>query len=86
MSAPQRKKPDAVAEPDVHRRRFRRIENLRETMEQWAPYHFLLMLEALCDFKRRNCVLPVGAQQIEGSLMAHAIRKLWRRRQQALRF
>jgi len=38
-------------------------------MEQWAPYHFLLMLEALRDFRRRNCVLPVGAQQIEGSLM-----------------
>jgi hypothetical protein len=27
------------------------------------------MLEALRDFRRRNCVLPVGAQQIEGSLM-----------------
>jgi hypothetical protein len=40
-----------------------------DTMEQWAPYHFLLMLEALRDFRRRNCVLPVGAQQIEGSLM-----------------
>jgi hypothetical protein len=38
-------------------------------MEQWAPYHFLLMLETLRDFRRRNCVLPVGAQQIEGSLM-----------------
>jgi hypothetical protein len=61
--------PADLAEPDVHRRRFPRIENLRETMEQWAPYHFLLMLEALRDFRRRNCVLPVGAQQIEGSLM-----------------
>jgi hypothetical protein len=27
------------------------------------------MLEALRDFRRKNCVLPVGAQQIEGSLM-----------------
>ena len=61
--------PADLVEPDVHRRRFPRIENLRETMEQWAPYHFLLMLEALRDFRRRNCVLPVGAQQIEGSLM-----------------
>jgi hypothetical protein len=61
--------PADLAEPDVQRRRFPRIENLRETMEQWAPYHFLLMLEALRDFRRRNCVLPVGAQQIEGSLM-----------------
>jgi hypothetical protein len=61
--------PADLLEPNVHRRRFPRIENLRETMEQWAPYHFLLMLEALRDFRRRNCVLPVGAQQIEGSLM-----------------
>ena len=61
--------PADLAEPDVHRRRFPRIENLRDTMRGWAPYHFLLMLEALRDFRRRNCVLPVGAQQIEGSLM-----------------
>ena len=27
------------------------------------------MLEALRDFRRRSCVLPLGAQQIEGSLM-----------------
>ena len=65
--------PADLVEPDVHRRRFPRIENLRETMEQWAPYHFLLMLEALRDFRRRNCVLPVGAQQIEGSLMHQEI-------------
>jgi hypothetical protein len=38
-------------------------------MREWAPYHFLLMLDSLRDFRRRNCVLPVGAQQIEGSLM-----------------
>jgi phage/plasmid-associated DNA primase len=61
--------PADLVEPDVHRRRFPRIENLRDTMREWAPYHFLLMLEALRDFRRRNCVLPVGAQQIEGSLM-----------------
>jgi hypothetical protein len=61
--------PEDLAEPDIHRRRFQRIENLRDRMEQWAPYHFLLMLEALRDFRRRNCVLPIGAQQIEGSLM-----------------
>jgi hypothetical protein len=61
--------PEDLAEPDIHRRRFQRIENLRDLMEQWAPYHFLLMLEALRDFRRRNCVLPVGAQLIEGSLM-----------------
>jgi hypothetical protein len=61
--------PADLVEPDVHRRRFPRIENLRETLREWAPYHFLLMLEALRDFRRRSCVLPVGAQQIEGSLM-----------------
>ncbi len=33
---------------------------------------FLLMLESLRDFRRRNCVLPPGAQQIEGSLMHQA--------------
>ena len=72
--------PADLVEPDVHRRRFPRIENLRETMRAWAPYHFLLMLEALRDCRRRSCVLPVGAQQLEGSLMAHATRKSWRRR------
>ena len=41
-------------------------------MKEWAPYHFLLMLEALRDFRRRNSVLPPGAQQIEGSLMHQA--------------
>ena len=53
-----------VAEPDVQRRRFPSppaIENLRDRMKQWAPFHFLLMLEALRDFRRRNYVLPVGA-------------------------
>jgi hypothetical protein len=38
----------------VHRRRFPRIENMRGTMRAWAPFHFLLMLEALRDFRRRN--------------------------------
>ncbi len=41
-------------------------------MKEWAPFHFLLMLEALRDFRRCNCVLPPGAQQIEGSLMHQA--------------
>ena len=31
------------------------------------------MLEALRDFRRRSCVLPPGAQQIEGSLMHQAV-------------
>ena len=31
------------------------------------------MLEALRDFRRRNCILPPGAQQIEGSLMHQAV-------------
>ena len=56
-----------LKEADVGRRRFPRIENLKEIMATWAPYHFLLMLEALRDFRRRNCVLHPGAQQIEGS-------------------
>ena len=42
-------------------------------MKEWAPFHFLLMLEALRDFRRRNCVLPPGAQHIEGSLMHQAM-------------
>jgi hypothetical protein len=61
--------PAGLTEPDAQRRRFPRIENMRATMREWAPYHFLLMLEALRDFRRMHCVLPVGAQQIEGSLM-----------------
>jgi hypothetical protein len=65
--------PAGLTEPDRTRRRFPRIENLRGTMREWAPYHFLLMLEALRDFRRRNCVLPPGAQQIEGSVMHQAL-------------
>jgi hypothetical protein len=65
--------PAGLTEPDVPHRRFPRIENLRDTMKTWAPFHFLLMLEALRDFRRRNCVLPPGAQQIEGSLMHQAV-------------
>ena len=65
--------PAGLTERDIPRRRFPRIENLRDQMATWAPYHFLLMLEALRDFRRRNCVLPPGAQQIEGSLMHQAV-------------
>ena len=65
--------PADVTAKDVARRRFPRIENLRDQMATWAPFHFLLMLEALRDFRRRNCVLPPGAQQIEGSLMHQAV-------------
>jgi hypothetical protein len=65
--------PADVTEKDVARRRYPRIENLRGLMKVWAPFHFLLMLEGLRDFRRRNCVLPPGAQQIEGSLMHQAI-------------
>jgi hypothetical protein len=65
--------PAGLTEKDIPRRRFPRIENLRDQMAAWAPFHFLLMLEALRDFRRRNCVLPPGAQQIEGSLMHQAV-------------
>jgi hypothetical protein len=59
--------PEGLKEADVTRRCFPRIENLKELMGTWAPYHFLLMLEALREFRRRKCVLPPGAQHIEGS-------------------
>jgi hypothetical protein len=59
--------PAGLVDADVNRRHFPRIENLKERMRAWAPYHFLLMLEALRDFRRQNCVLPPGAQHIEGS-------------------
>jgi hypothetical protein len=65
--------PAGLTEKDVSRRRYPRIENLRDRMKEWAPFHFLLMLEGLRDFRRCNCVLPPGAQQIEGSLMHQAI-------------
>jgi hypothetical protein len=61
--------PAGITEKDVARRRYPRIDNLRDRMKEWAPFHFLLMLEALRDFIRRNKVLPPGAQHIEGSLM-----------------
>jgi hypothetical protein len=64
--------PPGLTEKDVARRRYPRIENLRDRMKEWAPFHFLLMIEALRDFRRCNCVLPPGAQQIEGSLMHQA--------------
>jgi hypothetical protein len=65
--------PPDVTVRDIGRRIFPRMANLRGTMRAWAPYHFLLMLEALRDFRRRDNKLPRGAQQIEGSIMHQAV-------------
>jgi hypothetical protein len=61
--------PEGLTEPDVRRRRFPRIDDIKERIVQWAPYHFLLCLRALREFRKRRCILPPGAQHIEGSLM-----------------
>jgi phage/plasmid-associated DNA primase len=61
--------PEGLTEADVHRRRFPRIDDIKERIVQWAPYHFLMCLEALREFRKLKFVLPPGAQHIEGSLM-----------------
>ena len=51
--ASARRSPPVLPSPMCLARRYPRIENLRDTMAAW-PFHFLLMLEALRDFRRRN--------------------------------
>jgi hypothetical protein len=43
--------PEGLTDPDVARRMFPRMVVLAEL---WAPYHFLMMLESLREFRRQN--------------------------------
>ena len=48
--------------------RLPRIKNLKDRMREWAPYHFLLMVEALREFRSRDEILPPGAQAAAGPI------------------
>jgi hypothetical protein len=60
-----------VADPE--RRMYPRIKNLKDRMREWAPYHFLLMVEALREFRSRDEILPPGAQAVAGTLAHQAL-------------
>lgn len=42
----------------------RRLPRIKERMREWAPYHFLLMVEGLREFRDRDEILPPGAQAV----------------------
>jgi hypothetical protein len=65
--------PAGLKVADPARRMYPRIKNLKEIMREWAPYHFLLMVEALREFRRRDEVLPPGAQAVTGTLAYQAL-------------
>jgi hypothetical protein len=48
------------AHVDPDNRVFQRIPNLDQRMRQWAPYFFVMMVEALRDFQLGARVLPLG--------------------------
>ncbi len=65
--------PAGLKVPNPARRMYPRIKNLKERMREWAPYHFLMMVEGLREFRVRDEVLPPGAQTIVGSLAHQAL-------------
>jgi hypothetical protein len=65
--------PAGITVPNLACRMYPRIENIKERMREWAPYHFALMLDGLREFRRRNSVLPPGAQTIVGSFAHQAL-------------
>ena len=65
--------PAGLKVPDPARRMYPRIKNLKECMREWAPYHFLMMVEGLREFRVRDEVLPPGAQTIVGTLAHQAL-------------
>jgi hypothetical protein len=65
--------PAGLTVADPARRMYPRIRNLKARMREWAPYHFLIMVEGLREFRRRGEVLPPGAQTIVGSFAHQAL-------------
>ena len=58
---------------DRTRRVYRRIPDLNAKLEEWAPFHMLLMLEWLRAFKDGEMELPPGDQHTEGSYANRAV-------------
>jgi hypothetical protein len=65
--------PAGLKAPDPERRMYPRIKDLKERMREWAPYHFLLMVEGLREFRDRDEILPPGAQAVAGTLAHQAL-------------
>jgi phage/plasmid-associated DNA primase len=65
--------PEGLTVADPARRLYPRIDKLKERLREWAPYHFLIMVEGLREFRARRCILPPGAQTIAGSLAHQAL-------------
>jgi hypothetical protein len=63
---------DTMAEDHV-RRIYRRTPNLNAKLEEWAPFHMLLMLEWLRAFKACDMELPPGDEHTEGSYANRAV-------------
>jgi hypothetical protein len=65
--------PAGLTVADPARRMYPRIDKLKERLREWAPYHFLIMVQGLREFRARRCILPPGAQSVAGSLAHQAL-------------
>ena len=58
---------------DRARRIYRCIPDLNARLEEWAPFHLLMMLEWLRAFKACEMSLPPGDEHTEGSYANRAV-------------
>ena len=58
---------------DRARRIYKCIPDLNAKLAEWAPFHFLLMMEWLRDFKAAGLDLPPGDQHTAGSFANKAV-------------
>ena len=58
---------------DRARRIYRRIPDLNAKLDEWAPFHMLLMLEWLRAFKESEMELPPGDEHTQGSYANRAV-------------
>jgi hypothetical protein len=58
---------------DRTRRIYKRMPEINSKFVQWAPFHFLMMLEWLRAFKANGRTLPDGDQHTEGSYANRAV-------------
>ena len=58
---------------DRARRIYRRIPDLTAKLDEWAPFHMLLMLEWLRMFKEGEMELPPGDEHMQGSYANRAV-------------
>ena len=66
-------KNDGTVAEDRARRIYRRTPNLNAKLEEWRPFHMLLMLEWLRAFKACEMELPPGDEHTEGSYANRAV-------------